>query len=92
MSTTLKRNNRIDNLLDAQRRLLVAVKASGGTIKASEGRAIANALVANQSRRDSVWTTCINAGFLQPQGKGSYLLTDIGKLILRYWTRVDKAR
>ena len=88
MSRVIKRIQRIDDLLRAQYFLLDAVHKNGDTIKAGAGRYLAHKLVVNQSRGESVWTTVINAGYLQPRGGGEYALTEFGKSALFYWDAI----
>lgn len=83
--STIKRNERINDLLQAQCVLLTHIEKTGGSIKSKVARKIAGGVVANQSRRDSVWATVVNAGYLQPQGKGVYLITEAGKMMAKYW-------
>jgi hypothetical protein len=86
--TTIKRNERINDLLRAQVSLLAHVSGTGGTIKAKAAREFAARLVSNQSRRESVWATIVNAGYLQPRGKGVYAITEAGEMMRKYWSDI----
>lgn len=80
----MRRVERIADLQKAEHGLLALMKEKGA-LRAAEGKRFIESVVAIKSRRESAWDALINVGFIIPEGKGNYSLTEDGEAQLVRW-------